>query len=172
MFSHELRRDAGSLLDDLQARGIRLATVESCTGGLLAALLTEIPGASAVVERGFVTYSNDAKIEMVGVSAGLVAANGAVSREVALAMAEGALNYCNADIAVAVTGVAGPGGGTSVKPVGLVHIAAARQGARSIHEVCRFGDIGRGPIRLAAVRRALAIVGQLARAPNAAAGKT
>ena len=158
MFSNELRRRAEALLDDLASDGLRLATAESCTGGLIAALLTEFAGSSAILERGFVTYTNEAKTEMIGVSAELIATHGAVSREVALAMAAGTLRASHAHIAVAVTGIAGPGGGTAFKPVGLVHIAAARSGRPSLHEECRFGDIGRGAIRLAAVERALELV--------------
>lgn len=158
MFPDDLRQRAERLLNDLEARQLRLTTAESCTGGLIAALLTEFAGSSVVVERAFVTYSNDAKHEMIGVPTELIATHGAVSREVALAMAEGAVRFSRADIAVAVTGVAGPGGGTALKPVGLVHVAVARAGAQAIHEECHFGAIGRSPIRLAAVERALGLV--------------
>ena len=124
MFDDALIREAASLLDACRARALKLATAESCTGGLIAALLTEIPGSSDVVERGFVTYSNAAKTEQLGVPADLIATHGAVSEPVARAMAEGALSHSHADLAVSVTGVAGPGGGTATKPVGLVHLAA------------------------------------------------
>ncbi|WP_417767666.1 CinA family protein [Stappia sp.] len=146
-------------LEDLAARVIRefanagrmLATAESCTGGLIAGVLTEISGSSAVVERGFVTYSNEAKTEMLGVPADLIASDGAVSMRVAIAMAEGALARSRADVAVSVTGVAGPGGGSPEKPVGLVHFGFARRGFATRHLEKRFGDIGRDRVRLATV---------------------
>lgn len=161
MFPADLTKMAEELLVACRARKLTVATAESCTGGLIAGLLTEVPGSSDVVERGFVTYSNAAKAEAIGVPAGLIKAHGAVSEEVARAMATGALAHSQADIAVAVTGVAGPGGGTASKPVGLVHLAAARRGGPVIHLECRFGDIGRGPIRLATVKAALELVAQL-----------
>ncbi len=161
MFSADLTKMAEGLLTACRAKNLMLATAESCTGGLIAGLLTEIPGSSDVVERGFVTYSNAAKAETIGVPAGLIEAHGAVSEEVARAMAAGALAHSQAAIAVAVTGVAGPGGGTAAKPVGLVHLAAARRGGPVIHLECRFGDIGRGPIRLATVKAALDLVSKL-----------
>lgn len=157
MFPAELMKASEKLLADCRQRGFKIATAESCTGGLIAGLLTEIAGSSDVVERGFVTYSNEAKTEAIGVPAELIATHGAVSEQVARAMAEGALAHSRADLAVAVTGVAGPGGGTAAKPVGLVHIAACRQG-RMVHRECRFGDIGRGPIRLATVDAAFVLV--------------
>lgn len=160
VFPEPLRSDASALFGLLRSKRLKLATAESCTGGLVAALLTESPGSSDVFERGFVTYSNIAKTQMIGVDAGLIAAHGAVSREVALAMAEGALAYSLADVSVAVTGLAGPGGGSATKPVGLVHIAAARKGASSLHHQFRFGDIGRNEIRLKSVMAALEIVRQ------------
>lgn len=158
MFPDDLRQRAARLSDDLKAHELKLASAESCTGGLIAALMTEFAGSSAVLERSFVTYSNAAKVEMIGVPPALIATHGAVSREVALAMAEGALRSSRADISVSVTGLAGPGGGTELKPVGLVHIAVARAGHPTLHEECHFGDIGRSPIRLAAAERALALV--------------
>ena len=158
MFSESLLADASILLDTLRSRRLLIATAESCTGGLILALLTEIPGSSDVVERGFVTYSNDAKAQMIGVDADIIAANGAVSREVAIAMAAGAIAHSLANVSVAVTGVAGPGGGSAAKPVGLVHIAAARKGAPPIHFECRFGDVGRTEIRLRSVVAAFKLV--------------
>lgn len=158
MFPPDLLDDAARLLEDCRSRGLKLATAESCTGGLIAGLLTEIAGSSDVVERGFVTYSNEAKQELLGVPAETIAAVGAVSRETAIAMAEGALGRARADIAVSVTGVAGPGGGSAEKPVGLVHLAAARRGGETLHEEHRFGDLGRQAIRLAAISAALALV--------------
>ncbi|MGE3065164.1 MAG: CinA family protein [Hyphomicrobiaceae bacterium] len=157
MFPTDMLQEAERLLADLRAAGLKLATAESCTGGLIAGLLTEIAGSSDVVERGFVTYSNEAKAEAIGVPAALIAAHGAVSAEVARAMAEGALAHSRADIAVAVTGVAGPGGGTAAKPVGLVHFAAAQRG-ETRHLEQRYGARTRSEIRLATVRDALALV--------------
>jgi nicotinamide-nucleotide amidase len=165
MFPQSLTVEAERLLTQLRQAGLMAVAAESCTGGLIAALLTEIPGSSAVVDRGFVTYSNDAKVEMLGVRAELIAAHGAVSREVALAMAQGALMHSNAQIAVAVTGVAGPGGGTPEKPVGLVHLAAARVGADPRHRECRFGPLSRAEIRLGTVQVALDLVREMAAAP-------
>lgn len=148
---------AGGVLDRARAAGLKIATAESCTGGLVAASLTEIPGSSDVFERGFVTYSNEAKTEMLGVPASLIAEQGAVSDPVAHAMAEGALVHSRADIAVAVTGIAGPGGGTPEKPIGLVFIGAARRGQPAIVERHVFaGD--RADIRRATVERALELL--------------
>jgi nicotinamide-nucleotide amidase len=163
MFDEDLITRAETLLATLRTRGLMLATAESCTGGLIAGVLTEIAGSSDVVERGFVTYSNEAKTELIGVPAEMIATHGAVSREVALAMAAGALAHSRADIAVAVTGVAGPGGGTAAKPVGLVQLAAERRGRPSIHRECRFGDIGRHGIRMATIAAAFEMVDELAR---------
>jgi nicotinamide-nucleotide amidase len=160
VFPAELVAQAAILLDRLRALGLRLVTAESCTGGLVAGLLTEVAGSSDVVERGFVTYSNAAKSECLGVPAELIAARGAVSAEVARAMAEGALRSSHADIAVAVTGVAGPGGGSVEKPVGLVHLAAARAAAAPLMSELRLGPVGRGEIRLMSVREALRLIEQ------------
>ncbi len=162
MFPVDLLTEATALLADLRAKGLKVATAESCTGGLIAGLLTEIPGSSDVVERGFVTYSNEAKAEMLGVGPQLIATHGAVSAEVARAMASGALAHSKADISVAVTGVAGPGGGSQAKPVGLVHFGAARRGGAVLHHEERFGDIGRSEIRLVTVRQALDLLRRLA----------
>ena len=120
--------EAAAILALYRARGWQIATAESCTGGLIAATLTAVAGSSDVVDRGFVTYSNAAKTEMIGVPAGLIAAHGAVSAEVAAAMAEGALADSAADVAVSCTGIAGPGGATAGKPVGLVHLGLAVKG--------------------------------------------
>ncbi|WP_292530192.1 CinA family protein [Methylocystis sp.] len=146
---------ASRLLDEARAKGLRLATAESCTGGLVAAALTEIAGASDVFDRGFVTYSNVAKSEMLGVPDELIAAYGAVSAEVARAMALGAVDRSLADVAVAVTGVAGPGGGSADKPVGVVHFACARRGGAVDHIERRFGPLTRDEIRAASVAQAL-----------------
>jgi nicotinamide-nucleotide amidase len=158
MFDERLLRVAESLLATCRTHGLKVATAESCTGGLIAALLTEIPGSSDVVERGFVTYSNAAKSEELGVPADVIAAHGAVSEPVARAMAEGAVAHSHADLAVSVTGVAGPGGGSAAKPVGLVHLGLARRNAPTLHQELRLGDIGRGPIRMATVEAALALL--------------
>lgn len=161
MFSDPLKTEAERLVADLRQRDLTIATAESCTGGLIAAVLTEGPGASDVVDRGFVTYSNAAKSAMLGVSGDAIASFGAVSREVAEAMAAGALIHSLADVSVAVTGLAGPGGGSLAKPVGLVHIAAACRGGAVLHEECRFGSITRSDIRERAALAALALVGRL-----------
>ncbi len=137
---------------------LKIVTADSCPGGLIAAPLTQVPGSSVVVDRSFVTYSNEAKVEMLGVEAALIARLGAVSREVAIAMAEGALARSRADVAVSVTGIAGPDGGTPTKPVGLVHFAALRRGREIVHEERRFGDIGRSKVRIASVEQALSML--------------
>ncbi|HLH10904.1 MAG TPA: CinA family protein [Methylovirgula sp.] len=137
-----------------RARGLKLVTAESCTGGLIAALITEIPGSSNVLERGYVTYSNRAKDEDLGVPSSLIEKFGAVSREVAQAMAEGALVHSPAEIAISVTGIAGPDGGSAAKPVGLVYFGCGRAGAIKLLEK-RFGSAGRAAIRSAAVETAL-----------------
>jgi nicotinamide-nucleotide amidase len=152
---------ARALLAGCRKRGLKLATAESCTGGLLAAALTEIPGSSDVLDRGFVTYSNLAKRQMLGVPARTLENHGAVSRETAIAMAKGALAHSPADIVAAITGIAGPGGGLKQKPVGLVHIAAATRDGQRAHIECRFGDLGRGKVREKSVLQALALLEKL-----------
>jgi nicotinamide-nucleotide amidase len=145
---------ARRVLGACERRGWHLATAESCTGGLIIGCLTEIPGSSSVVVRGYVTYDNRAKMEVLGVPAALFERVGAVSEEVARAMAEGALGRAGVDLAIAVTGIAGPGGATPTKPVGLVHLAVARNGAPTLHAHAVFpGD--RAAIRLATVDAAL-----------------
>lgn len=144
-----------TLIVKAKERGLRVAIAESCTGGLVSAALTDIPGASDVFDRGFVTYSNAAKIDMLGVSEAILAAHGAVSAETAQAMAKGALEHSLADVAVAITGVAGPGGGTPEKPVGLVHFACAKRGGAVVTLERRFGPLPRRDIRQAAVDQAL-----------------
>ena len=158
MFAPELIADAERLIADLRARSWKLATAESCTGGLIAALMTEIAGASDVFERGFVTYSNAAKIGQLGVDLDLLFRHGAVSAEVARAMADGARRNSAADVALAVTGIAGPGGGTPEKPVGLVYLGLATRGAPAVSRELRLGDIGRSAIRLKTVAEALALL--------------
>jgi nicotinamide-nucleotide amidase len=153
-FDQTLLDAARGLIERCKAAGVTIATAESCTGGLLAALLTEIAGSSAVFDRGLVTYSNQAKIELLGVPAGTLAAHGAVSEPVARAMAEGARERAGVTLAIAITGIAGPGGGTPQKPVGLVHFGLSRDGRETRTEDQVFsGD--RHAIRLAAVSHAL-----------------
>jgi nicotinamide-nucleotide amidase len=161
MFSLALLSLAKTVLDTARAKKLRIATAESCTGGLIAGLLSEIPGSSDVLERGFVTYSNKAKEDLLGVPEALIRDHGAVSEAVARAMAKGAAANSNAQLAVAVTGIAGPGGGTAEKPVGLVHFAACRKGGATLHEEHRFGDIGRTEVRLKTVEAALELLRRL-----------
>ena len=163
MIDQRIIADAAALLEACRERGILLATAESCTGGLLAATLTAIPGSSDVVDRAFVTYSNAAKSEMLGVPVWLIERHGAVSEDVARAMVGGALTHSPATLAVAITGIAGPGGGTTDKPVGLVHLAAARRDEPVSHERLLLGDIGRNEIRRESVARALALLASLLR---------
>ena len=148
---------AAAVIQAAVARGVMVVTVESCTGGLVAGALTAVPGSSAAVEAGFVTYSNAAKTRLVGVHAAIIAAHGAVSEETARAMAEGALARGGGGLAVSITGIAGPGGGSADKPVGLVHFATA--GPRGLrHREERFGDLGRDGVRHAAVLTALSLL--------------
>jgi len=163
MFSPAILKLAETLLAEARAKRIKIATAESCTGGLVAAALTEIPGSSDVFDRGFIPYSNEAKIEDLGVVVDTLDKFGAVSAATAVAMAEGALANSKAQIAIAVTGVAGPSGGTEKKPIGLVHFAAARRGGATDTEVRRFGDIGRHQIRIASVEVALTMLRGLLR---------
>jgi nicotinamide-nucleotide amidase len=153
---------AHALLQICRAKRLTLATAESCTGGLVAATLTDVAGSSDVVDRGFVTYSNAAKQTMLGVPAAMLDRYGAVSKEVAVAMATGALAHAPVDLAVSITGIAGPGGATPGKPVGLVHFAAAARGDRPVHQERQFGDIGRTQVREASVGEALAMLRALA----------
>jgi nicotinamide-nucleotide amidase len=160
--AQDLIEPARALIDLCRVRKLTIAAAESCTGGLLAATLTEIPGSSDVLDRGFVTYSNAAKTAMLGVPADLIASYGAVSAETAQAMASGALARAGVDLVVAITGIAGPGGAMPGKPVGLVHFAAAARGGRCSREVRQFGDIGRAAVRRESVRQALAMLQELA----------
>jgi len=155
LFPDDIMAQAQRIVTDFTARGLMVATAESCTGGLIAGALTEISGSSAVVDRGFVTYTNEAKMEMIGVTRATLIAYGAVSRETALQMAHGALFRSRAAVSIAVTGVAGPGGGSAGKPVGLVHLVAQSRTGIILHREMRYGDIGRTEIRLATVRTAL-----------------
>lgn len=155
IFPDDIENLAKKLIAHGTARGEMVSTAESCTGGLIAGALTEIAGSSAVVDRGFVTYTNEAKADMLGVQVKTLEAFGAVSKETALQMAQGALFRSRASHSVAVTGIAGPGGGSDTKPVGLVHLAAMSRNAAILHREMRYGDIGRDQVRLATVRTAL-----------------
>jgi len=157
---------ARALLDLCRMRKLTIATAESCTGGLVAGALTEIPGSSDVIDRGFVTYSNEAKRVMLGVKTTTLATFGAVSKETATAMAVGALERADVDLAVSITGIAGPGGATPGKPVGLVHFAVASRDGRILHRECRFGAIGRSNVRQRSVIEALRMLMELARGPQ------
>lgn len=155
LFPADLEAAAARIIADFSARGLTLATAESCTGGLIIGMLTEISGSSSVVDRGFITYSNQAKMDLLSVQSGTLERYGAVSRQTALEMVEGALRKSGADLAVAVTGIAGPGGGSADKPVGLVHLAAGSANGTRLHREMRYGDLGRSGVRLATVRTAL-----------------
>jgi nicotinamide-nucleotide amidase len=158
MIGPDTRTAAAELLTLFKSCGLTVATAESCTGGLLAAVLTSISGSSAVVERGFVTYTNTAKTQSLGVPHSLLNSHGAVSAEVAAAMAEGALAQSNADVAISITGIAGPGGATEGKPVGLVYFGLAREHMKTQTVERRFGSIGRDEIREASVGTALMLL--------------
>lgn len=158
MLPDDVLATAAMLVAQMTAAGLKLATAESCTGGLVAAAITDVAGSSAVLDRGFVTYSNEAKMAVLGVDPQMLAAHGAVSGPVAIAMADGALRYSLADITVSITGIAGPGGATETKPVGLVHLAVARTGRPTVVAMCHFGDLGRRGVRVAAVRKAFAML--------------
>jgi nicotinamide-nucleotide amidase len=166
MSGNDARALARSLLDLCRSRKLTIATAESCTGGMVAAALTEIPGSSDVIDRGFVTYSNDAKRAMLGVKATTLANFGAVSKETATAMAIGALEKAGVDLAVSITGIAGPGGATPGKPVGLVHLAVAARDGRILHRECRFGAVGRSNVRQRSVLEAFRMLIELARGPQ------
>jgi nicotinamide-nucleotide amidase len=159
MFPSDLIQDAQKLYELCRRRNHLIATAEeSCTGGLLAALLTEVPGSSKIFDRGFITYSNDAKSELLGISNELIELHGAVSAEIAMAMAEAALGRSSASIAASITGIAGPGGGTDVKPVGLVFLACVGKGMAPEHSRLDLGNRPRQAIRLAAVAEAMRLV--------------
>lgn len=170
-FPADLVALGAEVLDLARPRGVRVATAESCTGGLVIGVLTETPGSGDVVDRGLVTYCNDAKTRLLGVDPNLLAQHGAVSEPVVRAMAEGARRACDAQLAVAVTGVAGPSGGSEAKPVGLVWFATARDGGATVAVERRFGDIGRSDVRMASVRQALEMLrARLETGPQAEAG--
>jgi nicotinamide-nucleotide amidase len=162
LFPADIEDAARRIIAEFSARNLMLSTAESCTGGLIAGALTDIPGSSAVVDRGFVTYTNEAKMDMLGVNAATLAAFGAVSRETALQMVNGALFRSRSNLAVAVTGIAGPGGGSSDRPVGLVHLAARARSGAILHREMRYGDLGRTEIRLATVRTAFEMLTEAA----------
>ncbi len=166
MSGSDARALSRALLDLCRMRKLTIATAESCTGGLVAGALTDIPGSSDVIDRGFVTYSNDAKRAMLGVKTTTLATFGAVSKETATAMAIGALEKAGVDLAVSITGIAGPGGATPGKPVGLVHFAVAARDGRILHRECRFGAIGRTTVRQRSVVEALRMLMELARGPQ------
>jgi nicotinamide-nucleotide amidase len=155
MFSLEIETLARLLIDEARQKSLRIVTAESCTGGLVAAAICGVAGASDVFERGFVTYSNRAKQELLGVPGDLIADLGAVSEPVSRMMAEGALENSHAHVAVAITGVAGPGGGTALKPVGTVHIATARTNQALMHRLELFDQDTREGVQMAAVQSAL-----------------
>jgi nicotinamide-nucleotide amidase len=155
LFPNDIVEAAEATLAAARAKKLRIVTAESCTGGLIGGALTEIAGSSDVFDRGFVTYSNEAKATVLKVPTDILRAHGSVSAETAKAMVEGALARSAAQIAVAVTGVAGPGGGSAEKPVGLVHFASLHKGGTAHNEEKRFGDIGRTEVRLATIRHAL-----------------
>jgi nicotinamide-nucleotide amidase len=160
---NNLHDAAAAVLDVCRARKLTIATAESCTGGLVAGALTENAGSSDVVDCGFVTYSNEAKQQMLGVAPETLRDHGAVSRETAEEMARGAIAHSNAQIAVAITGIAGPSGGSADKPVGLVHFAAASRGGALAHREMRYGDIGRAAVRGKSVLEALAMLKEMAK---------
>ena len=160
MFPPDIEPLARTIIDRATTLGLMVATAESCTSGLVAAALTTVSGSSRVVDRGFVTYSNAAKAEMLGVDMALIDTQGAVSEPVACAMAEGALAASRAGVAVSITGIAGPTGGSAEKPVGLVHFAAARDGRPTLHRRMQFGDIGRDAVRMESVRTALGLLAE------------
>ncbi|WP_183637841.1 CinA family protein [Rhizobium leguminosarum] len=158
LFPDDILSTAEAIIRDFTAAGLMISTAESCTGGLIAGALTAISGSSAVVDRGFITYTNSAKIEMLGVQTETLLRFGAVSEETARQMVHGALFRSRAEIAVAVTGIAGPVGGSAEKPVGLVHLAAKSRAGALIHRQMLYGDIGRSEVRLATIRTALEMV--------------
>lgn len=162
LFPPDIEEEARRIVSKFADRELMISTAESCTGGLIVGALTEIAGSSAVVDRGFVTYTNEAKMDLLGVNAATLKAHGAVSEQTALQMVQGALFRSRADIAVAVTGIAGPGGGSAEKPVGLVHIAARNRSGSILHRDMRYGDIGRGEIRLATLRTAFEMLIEVA----------
>jgi nicotinamide-nucleotide amidase len=162
MLDDDIVDAAKKLLDICRRKQLLVATAESCTAGLVAGTLSEVPGVSSMLERGFITYSNQAKQEMLGVPAATLDAHGAVSRETAEAMAKGALAHAPVDLAISVTGVAGPDGGSDEKPVGLVHFGGASRGGQLVHVEKRFGNPGRAEVRKRSVLQAFVMLHELA----------
>jgi len=162
MIDDDIVEAAKRLLDICKRKNLTVATVESCTAGLVAGTLTEVPGTSSILDRGFVTYSNQAKQDMVGVSAATLKAHGAVSRQTAEEMVRGALSHAAVDLAVSITGIAGPDGGSDEKPVGLVHFGAASRSGQFVHDEKRFGNIGRSQVRKQSVLQAFRMLHDLA----------
>jgi nicotinamide-nucleotide amidase len=162
MFDEEITKAVTALLDVCKAKKLMVTTAESCTGGLVAAAISEISGSSLVLDRGFVTYSNEAKQQMLGVTPATIDVEGAVSTECAEEMAKGALAHAQVDLAVSITGIAGPTGAVPGKPIGLVYFCAASRSGRVIAHDRKFGDIGRGTVRRASVLQALAMLTELA----------
>ena len=162
MADRETQAAASALLKQCKAKKLTLATAESCTGGLVIGALTDIAGSSAAVDRGFVTYTNEAKQAMLGVAADVLKQHGAVSRETAQAMAKGVLSHASVDLAVSVTGIAGTDGGSAAKPVGLVHFAAASRSGQLIAREKRYGNVGRAEVRRRSVLEALSMLSELA----------
>jgi len=167
MVDEDIVKAAQDLLDICKRKNLLIATAESCTAGLVAGTLTEVPGTSSILDRGFITYSNEAKHEMLGVSRELLAMHGAVSRELAEAMASGVLGHSRVHLAVSVTGIAGPDGGTPTKPVGLVHFAAASRAGRLVHAEKRYGNIGRAEVRKHSVLQAFLMLHDMAKGEEA-----
>lgn len=158
MFNERINSKAIDLIGKFRNYNIKIVTAESCTGGLLSGALTEVPGSSEIFERGFITYQNIAKIDDLSIPEEILTSHGAVSKAVALAMARGALERTNAAVSIAITGIAGPGGGSAEKPVGLVHISSYSTHGLAKHQECQFGDIGRSAIRIATVESALTLL--------------
>jgi len=158
MFPQDIEASAAAVIQAALKADVMIATAESCTGGLVSGALTAVAGSSAVLDRGFVTYSNEAKTELLGVTQDLLVRFGAVSEPVARSMALGAVERSRASVSVSITGIAGPGGGSADKPVGLVHFAVVGPSGAVVHLERRFGDIGREAVRLESVRVALALL--------------
>jgi nicotinamide-nucleotide amidase len=162
VFPPDILQSASRVIKALRTKSRKVTTAESCTGGLVAAAITSIAGSSDVFEFGFITYGDMAKADMIGVDPALIKRHGAVSVEVAQAMAEGALATAAADLALSITGIAGPGGGSPAKPVGLVFVGCAVRGAATLVQRYEFGDIGRDEVRLASVRASLKLLEEAA----------
>jgi nicotinamide-nucleotide amidase len=167
MLDDDIVEAAKRLLAICKRKKLLVATAESCTAGLVAGTLTEIPGVSSILDRGYITYSNEAKHEMLGVSRETLAEHGAVSRPTAEAMARGVLGRSRVHIAVSITGIAGPDGGSADKPVGLVHFAAATRSGKLVHTEKRYGDIGRAQVRKQSVLQAFRMLHELAEGEDA-----